>query len=146
MTNLLDAYKLGNLELKNRMVMAPLTCSRAGKNLEPREMNATYYKQLASAGLIITEATHVTSDGIGYPHTPGIGTSEQIAGWKKVVDSVHEAGGKIFLQLWHVGRISHVSMRENGTQPVAPSAIAASGTLFTYERAREFETPRASNR
>ena len=82
MTNLLDGYKLGNLELKNRIVMSPLTRSRAGKNLEPREMNVTYYTQRASAGLIITEATHVSPGGIGYPSTPGIGSSEQIEGWK----------------------------------------------------------------
>ncbi len=143
MANLLDSYKLGSLELKNRMVMAPLTRSRAGKNLEPREMNVTYYTQRASAGLIVTEATHVLPQGVGYPSTPGIGTPEQIEGWRKVVESVHDAGGKIFLQLWHVGRISHRSMQENGELPVAPSAIAARGKVFTYDGMKDFETPRA---
>ncbi|MFN2456152.1 MAG: alkene reductase [Pyrinomonadaceae bacterium] len=141
--NLFTPVTVGAYELPNRMVMAPLTRSRAGKGLAPTEMNAVYYKQRASAGLIITEATLVTPDGIGYPHTPGIGTPEQIAGWRRVTEAVHEAGGKIFLQLWHVGRISHPSMRVDGTPPVAPSAIAAQGELFTGEGMKPFGTPRA---
>ena len=143
MMTLFDKFKIGGLELKNRIIMSPLTRSRADENLAPQAMNVTYYTQRASAGLIITEATHVTADGIGYPKTPGIGTEKQIEGWRKVVDSVHDAGGVIFLQLWHVGRISHVSMQENGVMPVAPSAIAASGQLFTYDGMKNFEPPRA---
>ncbi len=141
--NLFTPVKLGAYELPHRIVMSPLTRSRAGAGLAPREMNATYYSQRASAALIITEATHVTPQGIGYPHTPGIGTPEQIAGWRKVTDAVHAAGGKIFLQLWHVGRISHPSMQEAGALPVAPSAIPAEGGLFTYEGMQKFVAPRA---
>jgi N-ethylmaleimide reductase len=106
-------------------------------------MNVEYYRQRASAALIITEATHVLPDGIGYPKTPGIGTDEQIAGWRKVTDAVHQAGGKIFLQLWHVGRISHPVMQENGALPVAPSAIKPKGKLFTGTGMAEFVVPRA---
>lgn len=141
--NLLSPVRVGAYELPNRIVMAPLTRSRAGAGLAPTKMNATYYAQRASAGLIITEATHITAQGIGYPFTPGIGTPEQIAGWRKVTDAVHAQGGKIFLQLWHVGRISHTSMQEGGQLPVAPSAIAAEGTLFTYDGMANFEKPRA---
>ena len=141
--NLFTPVKLGAYELPHRIVMSPLTRSRAGAGLTPREMNATYYSQRASAALIITEATHVTPQGIGYPHTPGIGTPEQIAGWRKVTDAVHGAGGKIFLQLWHVGRISHPSMQEGDALPVAPSAIAPEGELFTYEGMKPFVAPRA---
>jgi N-ethylmaleimide reductase len=141
--NLLSPIKVGDYELPNRMVMAPLTRSRAGQGLAPTEINVTYYAQRASAGLIVTEATHVTPQGIGYPYTPGVGTEEQIAGWKKVTSAVHQAGGKIFLQLWHVGRISHPSMQEGGELPVAPSAIAAEGQHFVYEGMVDFVTPRA---
>lgn len=143
MGNLFDAVKVGDLELKHRIVMAPLTRSRAGENLVPREMNVEYYAQRASAALIITEATHVFPQGIGYPFTPGIGTEEQIAGWKKVVDAVHAQGGKIFLQLWHVGRISHRVMQENGELPVSASAIKPAGEVYTGKGMLEFETPRA---
>lgn len=143
MANLFDTVKVGDLELKHRIVMAPLTRSRAGENLAPREMNVEYYRQRASAALIITEATHVLPQGIGYPFTPGIGTEEQIAGWKKVVDAVHARGGKIFLQLWHVGRISHRVMRENGELPVSASAVKPAGELFTGKGMMEFEAPRA---
>lgn len=143
MAVLLESYKLGNLTLKNRMVMSPLTRSRANKNLAPQEMNEIYYTQRATAGLIITEATHVLPQGIGYPSTPGIGTEEQITNWKRVVDSVHAAGGLIFLQLWHVGRISHPSMQENDQLPIAPSAIAPPGQLFTYDGMKDFVQPRA---
>lgn len=141
--NLLSPFRLGAYELPNRMVMSPLTRSRAGEGLAPTEMNVTYYRQRASAGLIVTEATFVTPQGIGYPFTPGIVTPEQIAGWRLVTDAVHEAGGRIFLQLWHVGRISHPSMQENGALPVAPSAIAPEGELFTYDGMKQFVTPRA---
>lgn len=143
MANLFDAVKVGDLELKHRIVMSPLTRSRAEKNLAPREMNVEYYAQRSGAALIITEATHVLPQGIGYPFTPGIGTEEQIAGWKKVVDAVHASGGKIFLQIWHVGRVSHPSMQENGLLPVAPSAVKPKGELFTYDGMKELVTPRA---
>lgn len=141
--NLLSPVRLGAYELPNRMVMSPLTRSRAGAGLAPTALNATYYRQRASAGLIITEATHVTPQGVGYPFTPGVGTPEQIDGWRRVTAAVHEAGGRIFLQLWHVGRISHPSMQEGGALPVAPSAIAAEGKLLTYEGMKEFVAPRA---
>jgi len=123
--------------------MAPMTRSRAGEGLVPTELMATYYTQRASAGLIVTEATQVSPRGIGYIYTPGIYTDAQVAGWKLITDAVHERGGKIFLQLWHVGRISHPSLQPNGEPPVAPSAIAPKGQAFTYEGLKPFETPRA---
>jgi N-ethylmaleimide reductase len=103
---------------------------------------ATYYAQRASAGLIISEGTQISTQGIGYPYTPGIHTAKQVQGWKKVTDAVHEKEGKIFLQLWHVGRVSHSSYHE-GKLPVAPSAIKPSGQIYTYEGMKDFETPRA---
>jgi N-ethylmaleimide reductase len=138
---LFEPYRLGPLGLPNRMVMAPLTRNRA-QGTVPGELNATYYAQRASAGLIISEATQVTPLGQGYPETPGIHSEEQIRGWQRVTDEVHEAGGRIFLQLWHVGRISHPSFH-NGELPVAPSAIRPAGEAFTHEGLRPFETPRA---
>ncbi len=140
---LFSPITLGALQLPHRIVMAPLTRSRAGAGLAPAEMNATYYAQRASAALIITEATHFSAQGIGYPFTPGIETPEQIAGWRRVTDEVHAREGRIFLQLWHVGRISHPSMQPNGELPVAPSAVAAEGELFTYTGMQKFVTPRA---
>src|SRR5438552_2236895 len=104
---LFDSYQLGPLELKNRVVMAPLTRSRAAKGRVPHALNATYYAQRATAGLIISEATSVSPNGFGYTDTPGIITPEQVQGWKLVTEAVHAKGGKIFCQLWHVGRISH---------------------------------------
>jgi N-ethylmaleimide reductase len=141
--DLFTPVKVGAYELPHRIVMSPLTRSRAGAGLAPTKMNATYYAQRSSAALIITEATHVTAQGVGYPNTPGIGTLAQIEGWRHVTEAVHRAGGKIFLQLWHVGRISHPSMQEGETLPVAPSAIAAEGELFTYEGMKPFPVPRA---
>jgi N-ethylmaleimide reductase len=125
------------------MVMAPMTRSRAGEGLVPTGMMATYYRQRASAGLLITEATQVSPQGVGYPSTPGIHSDEQVEGWKQVTEAVHERGGRIFLQLWHVGRISHPSLQPEGGLPVAPSAIAPEGTAKTYEGAQPFVTPRA---
>ena len=141
--NLFSPYQLGNLELPNRIVMAPLTRNRAGKGNVPYQMNVTYYVQRASAGLIIAEATQVTPEGQGYPATPGIHSPEQVEGWKLVTDAVHQHGGRIFLQLWHVGRISHPDLQPNGALPVAPSAIAPKGEASTYEGPKPFVTPRA---
>ena len=143
---LLSKLKLGNLELQNRIIMAPLTRMRSAQpgNI-PQALNATYYEQRASAGLIFTEATQVSQQGQGYPGTPGIHTKEQIAGWKQVTDAVHHKGGKIFVQLWHVGRISHSSHQPDGKLPVAPSAIPAknSGTYTADWKPTEILTPRA---
>jgi N-ethylmaleimide reductase len=122
--------------------MAPMTRCRSIENNVPNEMMATYYAQRASAGLIISEATQISTLGIGYPYTPGIHTHEQIQGWKKVTKAVHDKGCKMFLQLWHVGRISH-SVYHLGKLPVAPSAVKPSGQIYTYEGMKEFETPKA---
>jgi N-ethylmaleimide reductase len=135
-------YELGDLALANRLAMAPMTRSRAVDGNVPNPMAATYYLQRASAGLIVTEATQVSPQGVGYIRTPGIHSAEQIAAWKKVTDAVHGAGGKIFLQLWHVGRISHPDFH-GGDLPVAPSAIAAQGTVFTAQGPKPMVTPRA---
>jgi len=140
--NVLLPYDMGGLELANRLVMAPMTRSRAVEGNVPNPMAATYYLQRASAGLIVTEATQVSPQGVGYIRTPGIHSAEQISGWKKVTDAVHDAGGKIFLQLWHVGRISHPDFH-GGDLPVAPSAIAAQGTVFTAQGPKPMVTPRA---
>ncbi|HQR40999.1 MAG TPA: alkene reductase [Blastocatellia bacterium] len=140
---LFTPVRIGAVELKNRIVMAPMTRNRAGEGLAPTDLNVTYYAQRASAGLIVTEATQVSPRGVGYPNTPGIHTEEQVAGWRRVTDAVHERGGRIFLQLWHVGRISHPSLQPNGELPVAPSAIAPEGKCMTYEGPKPFVTPRA---
>jgi len=138
----LEPFQLGDLKLKNRMVMAPMTRNRAGDGNVPHELNAKYYRQRSSAGLIITEASQVSEQGIGYPMTPGIHTPEQVEGWKKVTGAVHDADSRIFLQLWHVGRVSH-SDYHNGELPVAPSAVPARGQAFTPSGFKDFETPRA---
>src|SRR5512134_2747750 len=135
--------RLGRITLANRIVMAPLTRNRAGAGNVPQALNAEYYVQRASAGLIITEATQVSPQGVGYPATPGIHSAEQVAGWKGVTEAVHAKGGRIFLQLWHVGRISHPSLQPDGALPVAPSAIRPEGNAFTYEGLQPFVTPRA---
>jgi N-ethylmaleimide reductase len=140
---LLSPAQLGPYTLRNRMVMAPMTRNRAGAGLVPNEIMVTYYSQRASAGLIVTEGTQVSEQGIGYPSTPGIHTAAQAEGWKRVTDAVHERGGRIFAQLWHVGRISHPSLQPGGALPVGPSAIAPEGTVFTYEGPKDFVTPRA---
>ena len=142
--DLFSPITLGSISLKNRMVMAPLTRSRAPKDSGvPQAMNVTYYEQRATAGLIITEATPISPMGHGYPFLPGIYTDEQVAGWKKVVDAVHAKGGKMILQLWHVGRISHPSLLPNNVLPVAPSAIKPAGQLYTYDGMVDFVEPRA---
>lgn len=141
--DLFSPVKLGSLALQNRVVMAPLTRNRAGEGGVPQAMNVTYYEQRASAGLIITEATPISPMAHGYPALPGIYTDAQVAGWKKVTDAVHAKGGKIVIQLWHVGRISHPSLLPNQATPVAPSAIKPAGQAFTYQGLQDFVTPRA---
>ena len=143
MTNISDPLLVGDLTLKNRVIMAPLTRMRAKQPGDvPSAMNAEYYAQRAGAGLIITEATQISQQGQGYPATPGIYTSEQIEGWRQVTDAVHQRNGAIFVQLWHVGRISHSSLQPENKLPVAPSAIKASGKVFTKDwKQAEYETP-----
>jgi N-ethylmaleimide reductase len=135
-------YRLGEIEVSNRLVMAPMTRSRALEHNVPNPIAATYYAQRASAGLIITEATQVSPQGVGYIRTPGIHSPAQVAGWTRITEAVHGAGGKIFLQLWHVGRISHPDFH-GGELPVAPSAIAAQGQVFTAKGLQPMVTPRA---
>jgi N-ethylmaleimide reductase len=143
-TDLFTPIRLGGLELPNRIVMAPLTRNRAGQpGNVPQPINATYYAQRASAGLIITEGSPISEMAHGYPGTPGIHSPAQVAGWARVTDAVHAKGGRIFLQLWHVGRISHPSLLPNDALPVAPSAIKPAGKSFTREGMRAFGTPRA---
>jgi 2,4-dienoyl-CoA reductase-like NADH-dependent reductase (Old Yellow Enzyme family) len=142
MPSLFDPLQVGDLRLPNRMLMAPLTRSRAGASRVPNELMAQYYRQRASAGLIVSEATSVSAMGVGYADTPGIWSEEQVAGWKRVTHAVHEAGGRIFLQLWHVGRISDPYFLD-GRQPVAPSALAALGHVSLLRPERPFVVPRA---
>ena len=142
-SKLFDAYKLGPITLSNRAVMAPLTRNRALAGMVPNPLAVEYYGQRASAGLLVTEASQVSQQGQGYQDTPGIYSKEQIAGWKKVTDRVHERGGRIFIQLWHVGRISHVDLQVNGRAPVAPSAIRAKGKTFVNGTFADVSEPRA---
>lgn len=139
---LFQPLNLGPNKLKNRIVMAPMTRGRAVDGNVPNPLASRYYSERASAGLIITEATQVSPQGIGYPRTPGIYTPAQIGAWKKVTYSVHQAGGVIFLQLWHVGRISHPDF-QGGELPVAPSAVNADGEVYTYSGKKKMVTPRA---
>jgi 2,4-dienoyl-CoA reductase-like NADH-dependent reductase (Old Yellow Enzyme family) len=145
MTTLFDPLEAGDLTLPNRIIMAPLTRSRAGTARLPNALMAEYYSQRASAGLILTEATVVSPMGVGYAETPGIWSAEQVAGWKLTTRAVHEAGGRIFLQLWHVGRVSDPSFL-NGALPVAPSAVAARGNVSLVTPATPFVVPRALER
>jgi N-ethylmaleimide reductase len=140
--NLFSPAVLGPYELPNRIVMSAMTRCRAGKGNVPQKMNAIYYSQRASAGLIITEASQVSQQGIGYIHTPGIHTPEQVEGWKLVTDAVHSRNGRVFLQLFHCGRISHSSFQDDRNLPVAPSAVRPEGEVWTYEGKEPFETPR----
>ncbi|MGB7443298.1 MAG: alkene reductase [Coleofasciculaceae cyanobacterium] len=141
---LLSPYQLGDLSLGNRVVMAPLTRSRAGGERMPNSLMAQYYSQRASAGLIITEATVISPQGNGWLHSPGIYSEEQAEAWKQSVEAVHSQGGKIFLQLWHTGRASHTSFHENAQLPVAPSAIKINGDyIHTPLGKQPYETPRA---
>ena len=141
--NLYAPYKLGDATLTNRVVMAPLTRNRAGADFVPSELAVEYYAQRASAGLIISEATQISQQGQGYQDTPGIYAPAQIEGWRKVTDAVHAKGGHIFLQLWHVGRVSHVDLQPNGAAPVAPSAIKAATKTFVNNSFVDVSEPRA---
>ena len=143
MSTLFDPLQLGDIGLmRNRMIMAPLTRCRASAGRVPNALMADYYAQRASAGLILSEATSVDPMGVGYPDTPAIWSPQQIDGWKLITKAVHDAGGLILLQLWHVGRISH-AFYLNGAQPVAPSAIAADGHVRLLSKAEPYPIPRA---
>ena len=139
---LFSPYTLGDLPLNNRLVLSPMTRSRALDGNVANPLAATYYVQRASAGLIITEGTQVSPQGVGYIRTPGIHSPEQVAGWKRVTDAVHRVGGTIFAQLWHVGRVSHPDFH-GGALPVAPSALPVDGEAFTSNGKVEIPTPRA---
>jgi N-ethylmaleimide reductase len=141
---LFSPFKLGDLQLPNRIVMAPLTRNRATHGTDaPHELNALYYRQRASAGLLISEASQISQQGQGYIWTPGSYNAAQVAGWRKVTDSVHGAGGRIFVQLWHVGRVSHVALQPNGQAPVAPSAIRAKTKTVLEAGFTDVSEPRA---
>jgi N-ethylmaleimide reductase len=140
---LFEPYTLGSLILSNRIVMAPLTRNRAGPGFVPSDLTVEYYGQRASAGLLISEATQISQQGQGYQDTPGIYSQAQIDGWRKVTTAVHAKGGRIFLQLWHVGRVSHVDLQENGAAPVAPSAIRAATKTFVNNGFIDVSEPRA---
>lgn len=140
---LFEPYALGSLTLSNRIVMAPLTRNRAESGFVPGALTAEYYAQRATAGLIISEATQISQQGQGYQDTPGIYTQSQIDGWRKVTDAVHAKGGHIFLQLWHVGRVSHVDLQPNRQAPVAPSAIRAETKTFVNNSFVDVSEPRA---
>ena len=143
MTTLFDPIQIGSISAANRIAMAPLTRNRAGAHQVPTALMTTYYTQRASAGLIIAEATQISAEGQGYLDTPGIYSPEQVAGWKQVTDAVHAAGGKIVLQLWHVGRISHVSLLPGGMAPVSSTARVAQAKTFTKEGFVDVSVPRA---
>lgn len=140
---LMQPYNLGPLVLPHRVAMAPLTRNRADADLAPHQLNVAYYRQRASAALIITEATQVSPMGQGYPGTPGIYSDKQQAGWSAVTEAVHDAGGRIFAQLWHVGRISHPDLLPDNATPVAPSAIKPAGKASTLTGPKDFVAPRA---
>ena len=142
MSVLFHSLKVGPLTLPNRIIMAPLTRARAGESRVPNELMEQYYVQRASAGLILTEATSIDPMAVGYADTPGIWSDEQVQGWKKITNAVHANGGRIFMQLWHVGRISDPIFL-NGQLPVAPSAIAANGHVSLVRPEKNYVTPRA---
>jgi len=142
MTTLFDPLVAGNLPLSNRIVLAPLTRARASEGRVPNDLMLQYYVQRAGAGLIVSEATAISPKAVGYEHTPGIWSEEQIEGWKRITEAVHAHGTRIVLQLWHVGRISDPSLLD-GDLPVAPSAIAAAGNVSLLRPVRPFPTPRA---
>jgi N-ethylmaleimide reductase len=140
--DLFSQYRMGDLTLPNRIVMAPMTRNRAGDADVPVLLTVTYYVQRASAGMIITEGSQVSPQGVGYVHTPGIYSEAQVAGWKKVTEAVHRNGGKIFIQLWHVGRVSHPDFL-GGDLPVAPSALPVEGFVHTPGGKKPIPVPRA---
>jgi len=140
---LFTPYTMGDIPLANRIVMAPLTRNRAGAGFVPGPLAAEYYTQRATAGLLIAEATQISQQGQGYQDTPGIYSEAQVAGWRGVTGAVHKAGGRIFLQLWHVGRISHVDLQPGGAAPVAPSAIRAKAKTFVNNAFLDTSEPRA---
>jgi N-ethylmaleimide reductase len=143
-TKLFEPFQLGPITLPDRLVMAPLTRNRAVRpGMVPSPIAVDYYGQRASAGLLITEASQVSQQGQGYQDTPGIYSTEQTAGWRKVTDRVHERGGRIFIQIWHVGRISHTSFQPGGGAPVAPSAVRAKARTFVNGTFTEVSDPRA---
>ncbi len=141
--SLFSPITMGAMELPHRVAMAPLTRNRADDNLAPQELNVKYYEQRSSAAVIISEATQISQQGQGYPNTPGIYSEAQLQGWREVTNAVHRAGGKIILQLWHVGRISHPDFQPNGATPVAPSAVKPAGKASTPTGEQEYLTPRA---
>jgi N-ethylmaleimide reductase len=142
--NLFTPFRMGPYELRSRVVMAPMTRSRAGEGNVPTPLTAEYYAQRAGAGLLITEGSQVSPQGVGYPATPGIHTDAQVEGWRRVTEAVHARGSRIFLQLWHVGRVSHPSLQPGGALPVAPSAIGIEGQqLWTGTGMVPYVTPRA---
>ena len=143
MTSLFDPARIGDIPTTNRIVMAPLTRNRAGDGLVPTDLTVEYYRQRASAGLIVTEAAQVMAEGQGYLDTPGIHTPAQVTAWRKVTDAVHAEGGRIVIQLWHVGRVSHVSLLPGGQAPVSSTARNAGGKVFTKEGFVDTSTPRA---
>jgi len=143
MTTLFDPIRIGDLDLANRVVMAPLTRNRAAPGEVPSDLAVEYYRQRASAGLIITEASQVSPEGQGYIDTPGIYNARQVAGWRRVTDAVHAEGGCIVVQLWHVGRISHVSLQPNGQPPVSSTARRAETKTFLRDGFVPVSTPRA---
>ena len=141
--DLFDSIEIGDYTLANRIVMAPMTRNRAGEGNVQGALNVTYYQQRASAGLIITEGSQISPQAVGYPATAGIHSAAQVEGWKAVTAAVHDKGGHIFLQLWHVGRVSHPSLQPEGLLPVAPSAIKPAGDAFTYDGLQAFVKPHA---
>lgn len=150
MASLFDPITIGDISLSNRVVMAPLTRNRSPQAV-PNDLNVAYYEQRASAGLLITEGTAISHQGQGYADVPGLYKPEALAGWRKVTDSVHKAGGKIVVQMWHVGRISHDSLQPQGGKPVAPSAIRAKSKTYLVNpdgtgSFAETSEPRRSNR
>ena len=146
MSQLFDPIRIGDIELATRIVMAPLTRNRAGARQVPTELMVAYYRQRANpatgAALIVSEATQISATGQGYLDTPGIHDTEQVAAWRKVTDAVHAQGGRIVVQLWHVGRISHVSLQPGGIAPVSSTARAAQGKTFTAEGFVDCSPPR----
>ncbi|WP_454914721.1 alkene reductase [Xanthobacter sediminis] len=141
--SLFDSYRLGDITLSNRIVMAPLTRNRAVAGFVPSELAVEYYAQRASAGLIVTEASQISQQGQGYQDTPGIYTDAQVEGWRQITDAVHAKGGRIVIQLWHVGRVSHTSLQPGGAAPVAPSAIAAATKTYVNNTFADTSVPRA---